>query len=309
MDELLIRSLLDDCRVSNRELAQAAGISESAVSTRLKRLTATGRLVFTALIDWETAGFDWFVIARFRTGELPPVDVATAIGELANCEAAAVVMGAYDVLAYFLVEDRAALHELVNVQLSAIPGVADVAIDLSTETAVTVRGRQFFMARNVPPVRLPAPQIDVDSLDIDIMQALVSDSRQSSRAIARSLGVAEGTVRSRMTRLDNAGLCRVAAMAEPISLGMAGVVANVALTVDRSELGHIRDTLLALDATVFFAVTVGAADVVITITARDQRDLLEIVTRQIRSIRGVTTTDTLPMMDVVRFSPYMKRLR
>ena len=98
-------------------------------------------------------------------------------------------------------------------------------------------------------------------------------------------------------------------MAEPISLGMAGVVANVALTVDRSELGHIRDTLLALDATVFFAVTVGAADVVITITARDQRDLLEIVTRQIRSIRGVTTTDTLPMMDVVRFSPYMKRLR
>ncbi|WP_162904502.1 Lrp/AsnC family transcriptional regulator [Gordonia rubripertincta] len=308
VDELLIRLLLDDSRVSNREMAQAAGISESAVSTRLKRLMAAGRLVFTALIDWETAGFEWFVIARFRTGELPPAEVAAVIGQLPNCEATAVVLGAYDVVAYFLVHDRSELHDLVNVRLSAIPGVANVAIDLSTETAVTVRGRQFFMARNVPPIRLPAPRIDIDDLDISIMQALVSDSRQSSRSIARALGVAEGTIRARMTRLDNAGLCRVVVMAEPISLGMAGVVANIALTVDRSKLDHIRDSLLALDATVFFAVTVGTSDVVLTITAADHRDLLEIVTHQIRSIPGVWTTDTLPMMEVIRFSPYLKRL-
>lgn len=308
VDKLLIRLLLDDCRVSNREMARVVGISESAVGTRLKRLMAAGSLVFTALIDWESAGFEWFVIARFRTGEVPPAEVAIAIGELSSCEATAVVLGAYDVLAYFLVRDRAELHELVNVQLSAIPGVADFAIDLSTETAVTVRGRQFFMARNVPLIRLPAPRIDVDELDIAIMQALVLDSRQSARSIARTIGVAEGTVRARIGRLDNAGLCRVVAMAEPISLSMVGVVANVALTVDRSNLDHIRRSLIALESTVFFAVTLGASDVMLTITAKDQRHLLEIVTHQIRAVQGVITTDTLPMMEVIRFSPYLKRL-
>ncbi len=307
VDRMLIGQLLENCRATNRELAHSAGISESAVSIRLKKLMSVGSLVFTALIDWEMAGFEWFVIARIRT-QGAPTQVAERVGQLENCEAAAVVLGSYDIVAYFLVHDREELHSLVNDELPAIDGIGEIALDLSSETAITDHGRQFFMARNVPPIRLPAPRIDVDELDVQIMQALVSDSRQSSRAIGRDLGVAEGTIRTRMNRLDATGLCRVVAMAEPISLGLAGIVATIAMSVDRTKLKSIQETATAIPETVFFATTVGSADVVLTVTANDNQHLVELVADRIRSIPGVLTTDTLPMVNVVRFSPYMKRL-
>ncbi|MGV9949385.1 Lrp/AsnC family transcriptional regulator [Rhodococcus aetherivorans] len=308
VDQQLIGYLLADCHATNRQLAQLTGISESAVSIRLKKLMSAGSLVFTALIDWESAGFEWFVIVRMRTVNRAPLDVANAISELDNCEAVSVVLGTYDLLAYFLVRDSVELHQLINHELPAIDGVGDYVTDITTQSSVTTRGRQFFMVRNAAPIRLPAPALDIDDLDITLIQALVTDSRQSSRAIARSLGVAEGTIRARIDRLDRSGLCRIAAMAEPISMGYAGVIAHVSLIVDRTELDSIREKLLAMPETVFLATTIGPAALALTLVASDQHQLIDLVARDIRAITGVNGTEVLPMMDVVRFSPYLKRL-
>ena len=308
VDQQLIGYLLADCHATNRQLAQLTGISESAVSIRLKKLMSAGSLVFTALIDWEIAGFEWFVIVRMCTLNSAPLDVATRIGELDNCEAVAVVLGTYDLLAYFLVRDSAELDQLINRELPAIKGVGNYVTDIATQSSVTAHGRQFFMVRNAAPIRLPAPALDLDDLDITLIQALVTDSRQSSRAIARSLGFAEGTIRARIDRLDRSGLCRIVAMAEPISMGYAGVIAHVSLTVDRTELDSIRTALLAMPETVFLATTVGPAALALTLTATDQHQLVDLVARDIRAIAGVNGTEVLPMMDVVRFSPYLKRL-
>lgn len=306
LDRLLIGHLLEDCHSTNRQLASLTGISESAVSIRLKKLMSTGSLIFTALIDWEAAGFEWFVIARLKTAG-SPVSVAKTIAELDNCEAVAVVLGAYDLVAYFVVRDRAELDRLVNHDLADIAGLTEITADIATETSITDRGRQFFMAYNPAPIRLPNPSLDIDELDIALMQALLDDSRQSSRAIARSLGVAEGTVRARTERLDKSGLCRIVAMAEPISMGYAGVVANVTLTVERSRLASIGEQLLSLPETVFLATTIGPAAMTMTVTARNQTHLSSLVAESIRSIHGVLGSETLPMIDVVRFSPYLKR--
>lgn len=306
LDRLLIGHLLEDCHKTNRQLAQLAGISESAVSIRLKRLMASGSLIFTALIDWEAAGFEWFVIARLKTAG-SPATTAAVIAQLDNCEAVAVVLGAYDLVAYFVVRDRAELDQLVNHDLSVIDGLSEITADIATETAITDRGRQFFMAYNPAPIRLPNPSLETDELDIAVMRALLNDSRQSSRAIARSLGVAEGTIRARIERLDKNGLCRIVAMAEPISMGYAGIVANVTLTVDRSNLDAIREQLFALPETVFLATTIGPAAITMTVTARDQIHLSKLIGDSIRTIDGVRGSDTLPMIDVVRFSPYLKR--
>ncbi|OZC63657.1 hypothetical protein CH306_25940 [Rhodococcus sp. 15-725-2-2b] len=306
MDRVLIGHLLEDCRATNRQLATATGISESAVSIRLKKLMSSGSLIFTALIDWEVAGFDWFVIARLKTRG-SPTPVAAAITQLDSCEAVAVVVGAYDLVAYFVVRDRAELNQLVNDDLPAIDGLSEITADIATETAITDRGRQFFMAYNPAPIRLPNPSLEIDDLDIAVMKALLNDSRQSSRAVARALGVAEGTIRARIERLDKSGLCRIVAMAEPISMGYAGVVANVTLSVERSRLASIAEQLLTLPETVFLATTIGPAAMTMTVTARSHTDLTDLVSQCVRSIDGVLGSETLPMVDVVRFSPYLKR--
>jgi DNA-binding Lrp family transcriptional regulator len=308
LDQTLIGHLLVDGKMTNRELAQHAGISESAVSIRLRKLTASGALIFTALIDWEVAGFEWFVIARIRTRARSPRDVAVDVSALEQCEAVSVALGTHDVIAYFLVKDRAELHQLINDDLPAIGGIAELSVDLATETSVSPNGRRLFLATGAPPIRLPAPRIDLDDLDIAILQALIDDGRQSSRNIARSHDVSEGTVRTRVNRLSQAGLVRVAAMVEPVALGIAGVIASVSVRVDRSRLSSIQKELTAMPEVVFLAVCVGSSDLNITLTAADPQQLIELVAARVQTIEGVLATDTLFMVDVVRFSPYMKRL-
>lgn len=308
LDRVLIEHLLRDGKMTNRELAQHTGISESAVSIRLRKLASNGALIFTALIDWEVAGFEWFVIARIRTQARSPRDVADDVSRLEQCEAVAVSLGTHDVIAYFLVKDRAELRRITNDDLPAISGISDMNVDLATETSVTPNGRRLFLARGVPPIRLPAPRVDLDDLDVAILQALIDDGRQSSRKIARTHDVSEGTIRTRLSRLTQAGLVRVVAMVEPVALGLAGVIACVSMRVDRARIGAIQKELTAMPELVFVAVCVGSCDLSLTLTAADPQQLIELISTRVQTIDGVLATDTLFMVDIVRFSPYMKRL-
>ncbi|MCV7033631.1 Lrp/AsnC family transcriptional regulator [Mycobacterium heckeshornense] len=309
IDRVLIEYLLQDGKMSNRVLAAHAGISESAVSIRLRKLVASGAIIFTALIDWEEAGFDWFVIARIKTQARSPRDVATDVSQIEQCEAVAVCLGSHDVIAYFLVKDRVELHQLTNDDLPAIRGISEMSIDLATETWVTENGRRLFLARAAPPIRLPAPKVELDDLDIAILQDLIDDGRQSSRKIARSHDVSEGTIRTRLARLTQAGLVRVVAMVEPVALGLAGVIACVSLRANRASLSSIKKELATMPELVFMAVCVGSADLNLTLTAADPQQAIELIATQIQTIEGVLATDTIVMVDVIRFSPYMKRLK
>jgi DNA-binding Lrp family transcriptional regulator len=307
-DRVLIQYLLQDGKMTNRVLANHLGISESAVSIRLRKLATSGAIIFTALIDWEAAGFEWFVIARIKTRARSPREVALEVSRLEQCEAATVCLGTHDILAYFLVKDRAELRQLTSEDLPAINGISEMSIDLATDTSVTPNGRRLFLAKEAPTIRLPAPKVDLDDLDVALLQALVDDGRQSSRKIARTLNVSEGTIRTRQARMTQAGLIRVVAMVEPVALGMAGVIACVSLRADRARLSEIQKQLNALEESVFTAVCVGCADLSLAVVVTDPQQLIELISSQIQTIDGVLATDTLLMVDVVRFSPYMKRL-
>jgi DNA-binding Lrp family transcriptional regulator len=306
IDQALIDHLLADGKITNRELAQRIGISESVVSIRLRKLTGSGILVFTAIIDWEVAGFDWMVFCRIKTRVRSPHEVAEDISHLSYCEAAVVSLGSYDVLGYFLVSDRAELRVLTD-KLAAVDGVAELDIDLAIDTALTQYGRQLFLSRNAPPIRLPAPKIDLDELDIAILQALVDDGRQSSRRIGRRFDVSEGTVRARVARLTSSGLVRVVAMVEPIAMGLIGVIAAIAIRADRSRLRSVCKELMAAPNVVFSAVCLGSWDLHALVTATSARQLMDIV-GAVQAVDGVLATDAMLMVDVVRLSSYMKRL-
>jgi DNA-binding Lrp family transcriptional regulator len=306
VDKALITHLLADGKTTNRELAQRIGVSETVVSMRLREMTASGLLVFAAIIDWEVAGFDWFVICRIKTRVRSPREVAQDISAFPQCDAVAVSVGSYDVVAYFLVPDLAELRDVTD-QLSAIEGISDLDVDLAIETTVPRYGRQLFLSRNAPPIRLPAPRIDLDETDIAVMQQLIDDGRQSSRSIARSLDVSEGTVRARINRLTQSGLIRVVAMVEPVALGVIGVIASISVRADRARLRHIHNELGAVPNVVFSAICLGGWDLHVTVTATTAHQLMQIV-GTIQAIDGVTATDAMLMTDVIRLSSYMKRL-
>jgi DNA-binding Lrp family transcriptional regulator len=308
-DRQLIALLLDDGRLSNRSLAAEVGVSEATVGSRLKRLVADGLLVFSTIIDWEAAGYQWFAIARINVEGRAPRAVAEEISSIPNCMAVSVVFGSVDVLAYFLLEDREGIHRLVDQQLAAVPGVAQFTLDLATESFVTIAGQNAFLARTMHPLRLPNPAVPLDSLDVRLLEQLLLDGRKPSRKIGRELGVSEGTIRFRMGRLAQARLIRVVAMVDPLAIGTAGVIADVGLHVRRDMLGRVMDQILTIPEVVFAATTIGSADISVAVAAASRAHLLEVILDRIRAVEGVRTTATLEMVDVVHFVPYFKRLR
>jgi DNA-binding Lrp family transcriptional regulator len=308
LDRQLMTLLMRDGRLGNRALAGMVGAGEVTVGSRLRRLVQANVLIFTAILDWEVAGYEWLVIVRVRVRGRSPREVAELVADVPGCIAASVVFGSADVLAYFLARDRAELRDLVMAELAAAKGVAGVAVDLALTSTVTSLGRTTFLAQGVGDLRLPAPGIPVDAIDVGIIEALLQDGRQSSRRIARTLSVSEGTVRARLGRLLDAGLLKIVAMVNPLAVGLAGVIAGVSLQVRRDAVEEVCAKLAAMQEVAVVATTVGSADVSAVVAVPDRARLATVLQGGIRAIDGVLDADALEMTDIVRFNPFLKRI-
>ncbi|MGW6727981.1 Lrp/AsnC family transcriptional regulator [Nocardia sp. NPDC055029] len=308
IDAELLDLLVVDGRMTNRELADATGVSAATAGARIRRMVSERVLVFTALFDWEQAGFGWFVIVTVNVEARAVREVAVDLGALPGCVGVATVLGDADLVCYFLVADRSELHRFATCDLGGVQGIGSIRVDMATRTEVTALGRRFFLARKVSPIRLPHPVIELDDLDSRIIVELLSDGRRSNRSIARTIGVSEGAVRMRLQRMTTSGLFQVQAMIEPLALGMVGVVATIGLVVDRDRIVAVAEQAAEIPGVLFVAIVVGNVDVSISIGAHDQRELLDVIRHRIRTLRGVRSIDTLQMVEIVKFTPYLKRI-
>src|SRR4029077_771674 len=84
-----------------------------------------------------------------------------------------------------------------------------------------------------------------DDIDRAILRELQEDGRRSFRAIARSVGVSEGTVRTRVRRIEDAGALRILAFVDPSRLGHS-VLAGVLVRCDTDSLEAFPDFVVEI---------------------------------------------------------------
>ena len=144
--------------------------------------------------------------------------------------------------------------------------------------------------------------VRIDDLDKRIIVALEADGRRPYRDIARDLGIAEATVRARVGRLTEAGLIRITAVGDPLSLG----VSTAAITLIRTRPGtvhQVAETLAQLPNVRFVGVSLGSADVVIQTLHRDIRALHDFVSVRLPQLApDIVSTETLQLADVLKSS-------
>jgi len=139
-----------------------------------------------------------------------------------------------------------------------------------------------------------------DPVDRAIVEQLQIDGRKSYREIARSLGVAEGTVRSRVKRLMDKGALRIVAVPDPFQLGYE-VLAQIFLKMEPGATKRAIDTLVEWPDVVYVAATVGRADISIEIVCRGHEELRELLLERIPTLEGVVSVDTLIELSVHKF--------
>lgn len=143
------------------------------------------------------------------------------------------------------------------------------------------------------------PLAPLDTLDRAILAALQVDGRRPFRVIARDLDVSEGTVRTRVRRLEESGVLRILAFVDPLKLGDA-LIAILNISVESAAHEAIAEQLSTWDEISYVSSVLGAYDMSIQVMTAGVAELWDLA-RRVESLDGVTDSQVLIEMKVHKF--------
>jgi len=114
-DRKILSVLLNDSRVSLRQIAKRTGLSLSTVASRLRRLESLGIIKkYTVEIDLEKLGYVFPVIIDVKVSKGKLFEVEKEIAKHPNVLAVYDITGEYDVSVYAVFKSRKELDNFVK---------------------------------------------------------------------------------------------------------------------------------------------------------------------------------------------------
>lgn len=136
---------------------------------------------------------------------------------------------------------------------------------------------------------------DLDDTDRAIIRDLQVDGRRPFREIARSLDVAEGTVRSRVKRLQASGVLNIVAFVDPVRLGHYRL-SLLLVTVDPRDRESVVGTLSARPEVSYLSTALGITDLLVEFVAETEEGRWEFVNSVVRALPGVAKTEIISIV-------------
>ncbi|WP_352396567.1 Lrp/AsnC family transcriptional regulator [Kineosporia sp. NBRC 101677] len=140
------------------------------------------------------------------------------------------------------------------------------------------------------PAGRPNASQPLDETSKQIIEQLQEDGRRPYAAIGKAVGLSEAAVRQRVQRLLDHGVMQIVAVTDPLQVGFTRQ-AMIGVTVD-GEIESVADELSAMTEVDYVVVTAGSFDLLVEVVCEDDDHLLELVSRRIRALSGVRTTET-----------------
>lgn len=138
----------------------------------------------------------------------------------------------------------------------------------------------------------------LDETSKRIIEHLQTDGRRSYAAIAADVGLSEAAVRQRVGRLTEAGVVQVVAVTDPMQVGFSRqAMVGVRCSGDVTEVAR---ALAELDEVTYVVATAGGFDVLLEVVCEDDDHLLELLSRRVRAVPGVASTETLVYLKLIK---------
>jgi Lrp/AsnC family transcriptional regulator for asnA, asnC and gidA len=126
----------------------------------------------------------------------------------------------------------------------------------------------------------------VDDLDVLILTQLQEDGRKSFTDIARSLNIAVGTVRNRVTKLLEDGTLRIIGRVDPHRVGFH-IPASINVSVKPQHIEAAITEIAKFREVSYLAITTGEYDLVVDVACRDANHLTEFIINRLSKVVGV----------------------
>lgn len=139
----------------------------------------------------------------------------------------------------------------------------------------------------------------LDPLDCRIVKLLQENGRLSNTSIAKELGIAEATVRTRLKRLINENYIKIVAIGTPEKLGF-DITGKIKLRIDVKTKKTVVEELCKLKEAVQINLMTGSTDIDIDFIVKSLTELNDLVYNKISNIEGIITTETSLIMEKVK---------
>ena len=130
----------------------------------------------------------------------------------------------------------------------------------------------------------------LDDVSKAIIEQLQEDGRQSYATIAKQVGLSEAAVRQRVQRLLDSGVMQIVAVTDPLQVGFRRQ-AMIGIRVD-GDLTSVGDALTKMPEVDYVVTTAGSFDILAEVVCEDDDQLLELLTKRVRTLPGVQSTET-----------------
>lgn len=126
----------------------------------------------------------------------------------------------------------------------------------------------------------------LDPIDEKIIAAMRKDGRISHRDLAQLLDVNEGTIRTRLRRLEASNTMRVVAIRDLSAMGYEHLCA-IGIQVKGRAVTEVAADLAAMPQVLTVNVTLGAHDLEVQLVARDIEEMGGLITEELSRVPGV----------------------
>jgi len=141
--------------------------------------------------------------------------------------------------------------------------------------------------------------MEFDETDRQIISSLLEDARISQRALARKLGIAQGTVLNRIRRMEEAGIIKgYSVILDPAQMGWSMTI-MAGLRIVKGRMIDVQKKIAA-DPRVFAVYDVtGEWDSMVLARVKDREDL-DNLTKTVFTLDGVSRSFTHVVLNTVK---------
>jgi len=298
VDQSIIDHLKQDAGATNRALAAQLGVAEQTIAARIRRLEGANLLRVLALVDAKVVGYRLFLMVGVQVAGRSPDEVATEVLAFPFVTAVSSCLGGFELIVSLYARDEQDLYDVLERKIGAIRGVEDLESFLVLER---IHHRvDWAVIDRLEDLRLPSVDGEpIDGLDREILKHLQEDARTSLREVGRRLERSEGTIRARVRRLTETGLCRIQVVTD-VSIGPGAVGAVLVLKTRRGTVQRVAAEIAKAPEAGFVGITLGRFDVLAVVSAPGRDALSRLMFERIALIQGVQRTEAWELLETYK---------
>ncbi len=135
----------------------------------------------------------------------------------------------------------------------------------------------------------------LDPVERQIVTILQEDGRTTTADMARSIGVAEPTIRRKLNRLLDEQIVKLRAISDPVRLGFSAP-AFIGLDVERAQIEAVAEKLCSYPMVEDVVILSGPYDILVRAAFESSSQLYDFVLKELSKVEGIRDTHSFLIM-------------